>query len=52
MRHMPFVINADARDRWLDHMQASLAQLEMPVHAREELWNYLVAAANSLVNSE
>lgn len=52
MRHMPFVIDADARDRWLDHMQASLSQLEMPLAAREELWNYLVAAANSLVNSE
>ena len=52
MRHMPFVIDADARDRWLDHMQASLEQLEMPVTAREDLWNYLVAAANSLVNSE
>jgi hemoglobin len=52
MRHMPFVIDADARDRWLDHMQASLEQLEMPITAREELWNYLVAAANSLVNSE
>jgi hemoglobin len=52
MRHMPFVIDADARDRWLDHMQASLEQLEMPLTAREELWNYLVAAANSLVNSE
>lgn len=51
MRHMPFVIDADARDRWLDHMQASLEQLEMPVTAREDLWNYLVAAANSLVNS-
>jgi len=52
MRHMPFVIDADARDRWLDHMQTSLEKLEMPVNAREELWNYLVAAANSLVNSE
>ena len=52
MRHMPFVIDADARDRWLDHMQTSLEQLEMPLTAREELWNYLVAAANSLVNSE
>ncbi|MCF8554185.1 MAG: globin [Candidatus Nanopelagicales bacterium] len=52
MRHMPFVIDPDARDRWLDHMQASLEQLEMPLTAREELWNYLVAAANSLVNSE
>ena len=39
MRHMPFVIDADARDRWLDHMQASLEQLEMPLIAREELWN-------------
>jgi len=52
MRHMPFVIDADARDRWLDHMQASLEQLEMPLAAREELWGYLVAAANSLVNTE
>jgi len=52
MRHMPFVIDADARDRWLDHMQASLEKLEMPLDARQDLWEYLVAAANSLVNTE
>jgi hemoglobin len=52
MRHMPFVIDADARDRWLNHMQASLEKLEMPLDARQDLWEYLVAAANSLVNTE
>jgi hemoglobin len=52
MRHMPFVIDADARDRWLNHMQASLEKLEMPLDARQDLWEYLVAAANSLVNTQ
>jgi hemoglobin len=39
MRHMPFVIDIDARDRWIEDT------------LRDQLWTYLVTAANSLVNS-
>jgi hemoglobin len=51
MRHMPFVIDDDARDRWIYHMHASLSQIEMDEELREQLWTYLVSAAHSLVNT-
>jgi hemoglobin len=51
MRHMPFVIDGDARDRWIYHMHASLFQIEMDEALRDQLWAYLVAAAHSLVNT-
>ena len=51
MRHMPFVIDDDARDRWIYHMHASLFQIEMDEALREQLWTYLVSAAHSLVNT-
>ena len=51
MRHMPFVIDDDARDRWIRHMQASLSQIDMDETLRDQLWSYLVAAAHSLVNT-
>ena len=51
MRHMPFVIDEDARDRWIYHMHASLSQIEMDEALREQLWTYLVSAAHSLVNT-
>ena len=52
MRHSPFIVNADARDRWVSHMSASLAQLEIPPALRDQLWSYLVSAADSLINAE
>lgn len=51
MRHMPFVIDGDARDRWIYHMHASLSQIEMDEALRDQLWTYLVSAAHSLVNT-
>lgn len=51
MRHMPFVIDDDARDRWIYHMHASLSQIEMDDELHDQLWEYLVAAAHSLVNT-
>ena len=51
MRHMPFVIDDDARDRWIYHMHASLFQIPMDEKLREQLWTYLVSAAHSLVNT-
>lgn len=51
MRHMPFVIDGDARDRWIYHMHASLSKIEMDEALRNQLWTYLVSAAHSLVNT-
>ena len=52
MRHFPFAIDADARDRWLKHMKAALDKLEIESHLRDQLWTYLVTAAHSLMNTE
>ncbi len=34
MRHMPFAVTADARDRWLRHMRAAVDTLELSPAAR------------------
>jgi hemoglobin len=50
MRHARFAIGEAERDAWLRHMRAALDELGLaPAHDRE-LWDYLVMAANSLVN--
>ncbi|NBU31636.1 MAG: globin [Actinobacteria bacterium] len=51
MRHAEFVINDEARDRWIAHMKASLECQNIPDDLREELWAYLENAAHSLVNA-
>jgi hemoglobin len=55
MRHAPYQINRDARERWLKHMRAALdsvvaAGLVAPIY-EAELWDYLERAATSLMNS-
>jgi len=51
MRHMPFKVNPDARDRWLKHMRAAQDILELsPLHDAT-LWGYLERAAQSMVNT-
>jgi hemoglobin len=51
MRHMPFKVNPEARDRWLKHMRAAQDTLELsPLHDAT-LWTYLERAAHSMVNT-
>ncbi|MEI6405620.1 MAG: globin [Actinomycetes bacterium] len=52
MRHMPFVIDGNARDHWISCMKAALLQMEIESHLRDELWTYLVSAAYALTNTE
>jgi hemoglobin len=54
MRHHPYVIDEDARDRWLLHMRAALDHA-IKEHGldpawEQELWRYLVGAAIAMVN--
>ena len=37
MRHAPFAIGAQARDRWLELMRAALAEMAPPTDIAEEL---------------
>ena len=51
MRHMPFKVNPEARDRWLLHMREGVEALGLsPLH-EATLWDYLERAAHSLVNT-
>ncbi|MCW4459719.1 globin [Microbacterium sp. MPKO10] len=51
MRHVPYKVNPDARDRWLGHMRAALDAIDIaPIH-EATLWDYLVRAAHALVNT-
>ncbi len=51
MRHLPFVIDVDARDRWLAAMRRAVDALRLsPLH-EATLWDYLERAAHAMVNS-
>lgn len=50
MRHATFHISEMERDVWLRHMKSAVDELGMRDDLREELWSYLVVAANSMVN--
>ncbi|WP_405376053.1 MULTISPECIES: globin [unclassified Microbacterium] len=51
MRHRPFHVNPDARDRWLHHMRTAVDELGLsPLH-EATLWDYLQRAAHAMVNT-
>lgn len=51
MRHRPFHVNPDARDRWLAHMRTAVDALDLsPLH-EQTLWDYLERAAHAMVNT-
>lgn len=50
LRHAPFPVSAEARDHWLAHMRASLDALDLDPADADELWSYLVMAAQMMVN--
>ena len=51
MRHAHFSIGEAERDAWLRHMRTALDGLELGPAHDAQLWDYLVMAAHSLVNS-
>src|SRR5690606_31578339 len=50
MRHFPYRIGAEERDRWLTHMRAAVDDLALPAHLEQQLREYLVYAAYAMVN--
>jgi hemoglobin len=52
MRHAAFRIGPAERDAWLSHMRVAADELTLPAGQDAVLWEYLVMAANSLVNTE
>ncbi|RFA22106.1 globin [Subtercola boreus] len=51
MRHNPFKVNPDARDRWLTHMRAAVDSLQLAPLQDATLWDYLERAAHAMVNT-
>jgi hemoglobin len=51
MRHAGFTVGPAERDAWLAHMRAALDELVLPAEHDAMLWDYLVVAAASLVNT-
>jgi hemoglobin len=51
LRHMPYKINPDARDRWLSHMHTAVDSLQLPPLQRETLLDYLERAAYAMTNT-
>lgn len=50
MRHGHFSIGEAERDAWLRHMRTALDELELDQARDAQFWEYLVMAAQSLVN--
>ena len=51
MRHSAWRIGLRERDAWLSHMTAALDTLDLPPAEHEQLRDYLIGAAHSLVNA-
>src|SRR5260370_20001984 len=51
MRHLPFAIDAAARDAWLKHMRAAVDEAAIPEPARETLLEYFARTAHFMVNA-
>jgi hemoglobin len=50
MRHVPFRIGEAERVAWLQAMRTALDEIALPDPLDAQIWDYLVMAANSLVN--
>lgn len=51
MRHAPFAVTPDMRDRWVRHMRDAVDSLGLAPAHELVLWDYLERAAHSMVNS-
>ena len=51
MRHAPYRVDPLARDQWLLHMRTAVDAIALDPDDDAELWNYLLMAANAMVNT-
>ena len=52
MRHAPFPVTLDMRDRWMRHMLAAMDTLDLPEAQAEQMRDYFMRAAHMLVNTD
>ncbi len=51
LRHQPYPVTLDMRDRWLKHMREAVSSLRLSPADEATLWDYLERAAHSMVNT-
>lgn len=51
MRHAPFAVTPDQKDRWLRHMRDAVDSLDLTEEQHTILWDYLERAAQFMVNT-
>lgn len=51
MRHVPYAVTMDQRNRWLKHMLAAMETVDIPATHAEAMHDYFVRAADMLVNA-
>lgn len=51
MRHAPFPVTAEAKDRWLLHFRAGLDAVELEPEHDAQFWGYVQHAAQFMINS-
>ncbi|WP_372593150.1 globin [Actinotalea sp.] len=51
LRHAPFPVGPEARDRWLAHMRTAVDGLGLAPLQHATLWDYLERAAHSMLNT-
>ncbi|MGW5644609.1 globin [Saccharopolyspora sp. NPDC003752] len=51
MRHAPFKIGPAERDAWLRCMRIAVDEVDLRPEHRDQLWQYMEMAANSMINS-
>jgi hemoglobin len=50
MRHFPFTIGPEARDRWLQLMAAAMKKAEIDCDVAQTIWPYFVSTAQHMMN--
>lgn len=50
MRHMPFAIDQNARDRWVELMDRAFTRAEWPADAQEHVREFLHGVATFMMN--
>ena len=51
MRHAPFAVTPEAKDRWLVHFRAGLDAVDLTPEQDERFWEYVTHAAQFMVNT-
>ena len=51
MRHVPYAVTPDMRDRWLKHMRDALDEVALSADHDQLFWDYLTRAAQAMVNT-